>query len=93
MVFALCTCTAFNESNIGQMVVPSVGYQILAAFAAYLLVSLIKVNLGSSYPSDCIVAIVPILMIISANYALNSIANSVTPCSDCDGQSYNICYA
>lgn len=70
--------------------VPSIGWQIVAALATYLLVSILKVNLGSSYPSDCVIAVLPILIIIAANYGINWIVNNVSSCENC-GEA--VCYA
>lgn len=55
----------------------------------YLVASFFHVNTGACYPSDCLLSIVPIILVILTHY-LGSLINEVSEiCPSCDG---GFCY-
>ena len=55
----------------------------LVALATYIIVSFAKVYLGQNYPSDCILSIPPIILIISLYYLIVWIDKAMDLCPHC----------
>jgi hypothetical protein len=69
----------------------SAGMASLAAGGVYFVSSFLKVNLGTSYPSDCLLSLGPIAIIFAAYFTLLSMASGLdNVCSACENDSF--CY-
>ena len=73
----------------------SVWGAVLIAVATYIIVSFVKVHLGQNYPSDCILSLPPILLVITLFYLLtwfDKVINICPACTDHLGNEYGFCY-
>ena len=52
--------------------------------AMYVLSSILKVNMGSVFPTDCIASLIPITVIIGLHYMIMAIEKAVQLCPMCD---------
>lgn len=64
--------------------VPYVG-----AVLIYILVSFLKINMGSSFPSDCVFSIIPIILIIFFHWIVMLCVRAIEFCPACNG---TFCY-
>lgn len=62
---------------------------ILGAFLAYLLVSITRIYQGANYPSDCLISLPLIIVIIVIHWMVLLIGGVIAACPICDG---TFCY-
>ena len=62
----------------------SIWAAIGSALLVYLVVSFLKVNMGSCFPSDCLFALAPIILIIALHYAGQATTSWIHYCPTCD---------
>jgi len=73
----------------------SVWAAALIAAATYIIVSFAKVHLGQNYPSDCLLSLPPIMLIIALFYLLiwfDTVLNLCPACTDHLGNVDGFCY-
>jgi hypothetical protein len=61
----------------------------VVSFIVYLLASFFHSNLGACYPTDCLISIIPIALIILTDFVFKEIAGASNLCPSCDG---DFCY-
>jgi len=69
MVWAILTSKGLS-TNLDEM---NIGWKVFIIIAIYIETCFVKIHCGSAYPSDCIVAALPIMIIIGLSYALQAL--------------------
>lgn len=69
----------------------SVFSAIMIAVLTYVVVSLAKIHLGQNYPSDCILSLPPVLVVIGLFYLVQWVDGLTNLCPSC-GDNDGFCY-
>ena len=90
IVFAILTSDSFTTGTaLDSLNNIDLWAAILATLLTYLVMSFVKVHLGSVYPSDCVVSLPLILLIILVHYLCKLFYREIDVCPVCDD---NFCY-
>lgn len=88
ITFALCTLNTWKGDLTG-LNQSSEWLPYILALVMYVVSSLVHINIGAVYPSDCLLSIVPIVLVCLTHWIGALINEASEICPSCDG---GFCY-
>jgi len=61
----------------------SIGVAFIFAIVIYFISTFLKINMGTCYPTDCIISLGPIVFIIFLHWAIHEIVKVISACPLC----------
>ena len=80
--FAICSLDNWT-GNFSSLNSSGIGLAFIVAAMVYFVSSFLKVNMGTCFPTDCIIAIAPIILILLVHWIIRITVRAIDACPVC----------